>query len=259
MLGTNLLFTFVLEEDFASSSNRIGAILTRMHGNVSDLATLLKSAPPASRIIVCEDALWTGSEFKKILMRLAVDGDLYEHARNKSIRFRYCVVCDYGLWVGRHYLSTNNQHNNIDFLLDERQRAVQVLDCALNEEQIRAHWSLSPKDFDDWLSGKVKPLAFQDQNLWRGRQIEAQEICERIGTQLLERYDKEHSKGWTATVREGFALGAGRIGGTLLFAHSVPKVCLPLFWLGGDVRHNSILVDWKPLFFDARRTGKSEA
>lgn len=37
------------------------------------------------------------------------------------------------------------------------------------------------------------------------------------------------------------------------FTRSVPKVCLPLLWLGGDVKLGDKTVAWRPLLVDARR------
>jgi hypothetical protein len=252
-LGANLVFTFLLDEDHASSSNRIGAILTRMYGPVEDFVSVLRNAPSGSRIVVCEDALWTGTEFRRLLERVATGGDLQAHAQGKRILFRYCVVSDYGLWVARHFLDNSGLADLVEPLLDERQRFIRVLDPNLDEQTIRSRWHLSSKEFDEWLSAHVRPLVFQEESLWQGRQRDAQRICENIGGQLVERYATERRKDWSNIVKSGFAIGAGRFGCALMFAHSIPKVCLPLFWLAGPITIDSRTIDWKPLFYDARR------
>jgi hypothetical protein len=50
-----------------------------------------------------------------------------------------------------------------------------------------------------------------------------------------------------------FALGGGGFASTTVFARSVPKVCLPMLWLDGEVSIGTRKVTWKPLFVDARR------
>lgn len=249
-LGTNLAFTFMLDDDFASSSNRIGAILTRIHGEINEFTDALKTTPSGSRLVVCEDALWTGTELRRLLERLKPGGDLEIPARGKRILFRHCVVSDYGLWAAHHFLDYYKL-DTVELMLGERQRFIQVLGQNIDKQSVQPQWHLSPEDFDDWLSGQVRPLAFQDMHLWQNRHEEAQGICERIGVQLIERYLTEHKKPWS---KEKFAIGAGRFGCTLMFSHSVPKVCLPLFWLGGPIEFNSCSIKWEPLIYDARRT-----
>ena len=188
-----------------------------------------------------------------MVRRLAHGGELHLHLRDKRIQFRHCVVSDYGLWVARHVINQSQMQSTVDIWLGDRQRFVRVLRPDLDAETIRSRWDLSPKDFDEWLSENVNPLAFQNAKLWRGRQLEAQEFCEKIGIQLIERYTTEQGKDWSDKVKRGFAIGAGRFGSSLMFAHSVPKVCLPVFWLGGAVQIDSTAIDWQPLFYDARR------
>ncbi|MBX9776899.1 MAG: hypothetical protein K2Y71_21170 [Xanthobacteraceae bacterium] len=252
-LGSNLLFTFLLDDDHGSSSNRIGAMLTHMYGPTEDLVSSLTNALSQSRIVVCEDALWTGAEFRKLMKRLAPGGDLNAHTHDKRFSFRHCVVSDYGILAARHYLERNKLHF-IDLWTGDRQRFVQVLAPHCDEKAIRTHWHLSPEEFDRWLSTNVAPLAFQNAGLWDGRQEEGQILCQHIGAQLVDKYATEHSKNWPENVRTGFAMGGMRFGSTLMFAHSVPKVCLPIFWLGGPIEVDGKRIEWKPLLFDARRT-----
>ncbi len=252
-LGANWIFSFVLDQDQASSSNRIGAVLTKLYGSAVNFASALSGQPELTRIAVCEDALWTGTEVKNLCNRFQQGGDLEEAARGKQISFRHCVVSDYGIWACRHYMETQSFSCFLDLWLGERQRFVQVLRTDLDEKTIRSKWHLSPQEFDEWLSAQVKPLAFQDNRIWKGRQLEAQGVCEQIGVQLIEKYASDNGKTWSDSVRDGFALGAGRFGSTLAFAHSLPKVCLPLLWLSGQISFGSGSLQWRPLFYDARR------
>ncbi|MEQ1866880.1 MAG: hypothetical protein ABL996_19755 [Micropepsaceae bacterium] len=254
MLGLRLVFSYLLDSDPASSSNRIGGTLAQIYGRnqVQDFHKALKDAAPGSCIVVCEDALWTGFELRGLLEKVVKGGEFEELAHEKDIKFRHCVVTDFGLLVCRQYLSYHHL-NSIHFLLDNAQRFVKVLTKDLNETEINAQWGLSPPEFEIWLRGKVEPLVFQVEEIWRGRQGEAKILCQQIGHQLIDRYVQIQDKPWSQAVKEGFALGAERFGCAIAFAHSIPKVCLPLFWLGGRITIDSKEVDWKPLFFDARR------
>jgi len=253
-LGANFVFTYILDSDQASSSNRIGAMLNRMYGSVHHFADALPTAPSGSRVVVCEDALWTGTEVRKQLERLMPSGELHDSVIGKRILFRHGIVTDYGIWVCRHFLERNELADVAELWLGERQRFVQALNPELSENVIRAQWHLSPAEFDAWLSTHVRPLVFQDEKVWQNRQVEAQRVCQAIGSQLIHQYAAARAKDWSEAIKQGFAIGAGRLGSALVLAHGVPKVCLPLFWLGGHVSVDSTEFEWKPLFFDARRT-----
>ena len=257
-LGPDCIFTFISDDDPAASSNRIGGLLTQMYGrpHVKDFVAALIDAGPGSHLVVCEDGLWTGIELRNLLGRLSVGGDLERAVQGKRITFRHCVVTDYGLWIVKQYLDCKKL-NFVDLSLGDKQRSIQVLARDLSETDIRSRWDMPPIEFEDWLTTHVHPIAFQDSTLWRGRQEQAQQICTEIGKQLIDKYAIDGKKDWREEVRAGFALGAGRFGSAMVFAHSVPKVCLPLFWLEGRITLGSISCDWKPLFYDARRTGSS--
>lgn len=91
-------------------------------------------------------------------------------------------------------------------------------------------------------------------NDWPEGMDRARHAVTEIGSQLV--------RNWYLTARperdaeEGvrkFRLGGGGFGSTIVFKRSVPKVCLPLFWLAGPVSLNGVSINWKPLFLDARR------
>ena len=251
-LGANLKFTYVRSSDAAASSNRIGAMLVRMNGDTPDFIECLRDAQKGSNLVLCEDALWTGTETRKLMQRLSVDGDLHQHASNKRIIFRHCVVSDYGIWVCRHFLE-KNQLDSVELWLGDKQRFVRVLRPDLNNDAIKEQWNSSPNQFDEWLSAQVIPQIFQVPRLWGSQLAEAKELCELIGSQLIEKYALDHQKNWSDSLKQSFSIGAGRFGCTTAFPHSIPKVCVPLFWLGGAIRINSGIVNWQPLFYDARR------
>lgn len=251
-VGSNLNFTYLRDQDPASSSNRIGAMLTRMYGHTKDFVENLTTTPAGSRLVLCEDALWTGTEAIRLMERLAVGGDLHGLAQGKRVLLRHCVVSDYGIWACRHFIEQRDL-DSVDLWLGDKQRYVTVMRPNLADSAIRSQWQLSPGQFGEWLTNQVVPQVFHENGFWGERQLEARRICELLGRQLVDRYVSEHHKEWSSTVKERFSIGAGGLGCSIVFAHSVPKVCLPLYWLGGEVTINSTTMRWHPLFYDARR------
>lgn len=255
LIGADFRFTFVGEVDYAASSNRVGGILTQLYGTdrVGDLRVVLECSTPEQRIVICEDALWTGNEFTKILRRLGPQGDLEAFSKNKKILFRHCVVTDFGIQCARQVIDHYGLSDEIDLLLDDSQIFLQILPATLTESLVRSHWSLSPPEFEEWLAKHVEPLAFRNEQVWGNTSASAQGLCESVGRQLIDRYVRLNKKEWSLDVQEGFALGARRFGAVTTFAHGVPKVCLPVLWLEGPISANGRSIHWQPLFFDARR------
>jgi len=114
--GMNCTFTFISDADPAASSNMIGGWLTKMYGRtrVKDFVSALTTSAPGSRLVICEDALWTGTELRSLLHRLGPGGDLAEAATGKQITFRHSVVTDFGLCIVRHFLD-HKELNFVDF------------------------------------------------------------------------------------------------------------------------------------------------
>jgi hypothetical protein len=253
-LGPDVIFTFMAESDPAASANWMGGVLTRMYGtaNAKDFVGALAEAKTGSHLVVCEDGLWTGTELRRRLGLLSDRGELGPVAKDKRISFHYAVLTDFGLAIARHFIEHAGL-DAVDLLQDHTQRRVRVLRTSLTEDEIRSKHHLSPEEFEDWLTTQVQPLAFQNDGLWAGRHDEARRLCIEIGTQLIDKYAQDEYKRWREPVKLGFALGAGGIGSTLVFGHSIPKVCLPILWLAGPVRIGSVSLNWKPLFHDGRR------
>ena len=110
-------------------------------------------------------------------------------------------------------------------------------------------------DFRKLVDAHVVPYAFANDLLWKGRAQQACEVCEAIGAQLVRPW-LARTKG-TAGLDERtnrWTLGALRMASLTAFANSVPKPVIPLLWLSGDVSFHSHQFEWRPLFWDARRT-----
>jgi hypothetical protein len=256
-IGSTLRFAVVLEEDdLGASSYRLGGVLAQEYGDdsVKDLPKALSEFPKTDQIVICEDGLWTGTELKKTLSRLAKGGDLENLANERRFLLRYCAVSDYGILVCRNLLRHLNL-NSVDLSFFGEQRVLLLLAKDIRDRALE-QMHLAPEDFQAWLGAYVLSLAFQSGQLWSDRQDEAKGICEQIGRQLVDNYVSANEKKWSYEVKQRFALGAGRFGSTIAFHHGTPKVCLPVFWLGGPVKIGAITVDWRPLVYDERRLGK---
>lgn len=257
-IGADHTFAVALEEDdLASSGHTVGGACVMSHGSetVVPILAALRDAPPGNRIVICEDGLWTGTELQKLLSEFARGGRFEKAARSRHISLRFCAVSDYGLLVCRNLLRSYDLED-IDVSFPPHQRFFRLLPEHIRQEAIQK-MCLCPKEFQNWLVEFVEPLAFRDDSrLWVGRQREAQNICEELGRQLIDRYSIAYQKTWEADVKARFALGASRFASTVGFPNSTPKVCLPVLWLGGLVEYGGVKVDWKPLAYDARRVGK---
>jgi hypothetical protein len=255
-IGSPPRFAVVLEDgDLGASSYRVGGILAQTYGetSVKDLPTALREFPREEHVVICEDGLWTGTELHKVLQRLAKGGDLELLAEGRRLSLRYCAVSDYGILACRNLLRYLNL-SHVELTFSGEQRVLQLLTKEI-QDRAAGQMHLAPEEFQAWLGVHVRPLAFQDSELWAGRQDEAQGICEQIGRQLIANYVAAEGKGWPYEVQQGFTLGARRFASTIAFHHGTPKVCLPVFWLGGPVAIGAKTVNWKPLVHDERRLG----
>lgn len=204
MVGQNHVFAVISESDPASSSNRIGAMLAQLYQrpHVGEFVAALIGSEPGSHLVVCEDALWTGTELRSLLSRLVAGSDLEKALRGKRITFRHCVVTDFGLWIVRHFISFWKL-DNVELLLDHNQRFIRVLAEDVSDAEIRSKWYMTPIDFEDWLTAHVRPIAFRDVSLWRSRQEDAQRICSEIGRQLIDKYVVDGAKRGVSRFRMG--------------------------------------------------------
>ncbi|CAH0140912.1 hypothetical protein [Roseomonas sp. CECT 9278] len=254
-LGQRMKFAFVPEMDPAASSNRIGAILVQLYGKdrVCGEPDLRFDCHDVDRIILCEDALWTGNEACKIIEQVASNDMFGDHSPLKRIDFRHALVTDFGLLCCRQFIEKKNLVGKIDFILDGNQKVLNLISPSIREIDIKQNWHLSPRDFERWISNHVEPLAFRNKLIWRDQYFDALNICQELGHQLITKYVEKHDKNWPADIMSGFSLGAHRFGAFTVFSHSIPKTCLPLIWLGGRIKFGHDSLEWLPLLYDARR------
>ncbi|WEF35526.1 phosphoribosyltransferase-like protein [Pseudoduganella chitinolytica] len=212
-------------------------------------------------IFVYEDGLWSGVELVRRLNNICKNSGLRNAAC--QIHFRYAVTSDAGLIAGRLFSKRERLQNiqlrpatasyHYDFLQNDAFSRLQDLANSTDDE-IRHE-----------IDSLIRPLAFQSDQFWSGRRDEALQICTHLGRQLVSSFlerRRDAKRGQDGAALDpipeeklmGWALGALRFGSTVSFSSSVPKPVLPLMWLAGPVRIDGREIDWKPLFWDVRRT-----
>lgn len=213
-------------------------------------------------VFLYEDGLWSGVELVRRLNNICKSSELKNTAC--QLHFRYGVTCDAGLIAGRLFSKRERLQNiqlrpasasyHYGFLQHEAFSRLEDLAGSTDDEIRHA--------IDDC----VQPFAFQSDQFWSGRREEAMQVCASLGRQLvsafLERRRNARLEQDGGDVLDPiseekltrWALGALRFASTIAFSSSVPKPVLPLMWLAGPVCLDGRCIDWKPLFWDVRRT-----
>lgn len=261
-IGFKVAHAYISEDEPGSSSIVVRNILEHMHPEGA-VVPLNLSRDDALRGIDCdilyvyEDGLWSGVELVKRLRRIQELNGFRES--NLHVVFKYCVTSDAGLTAariftlrsasGRFSFPSATKRLHFDFFTrDTDTRFPNLPDYS---------WKTVRTAIDT----SIEPYAFSDARLWPGGSGTAMTVCADIGAQLLAaRMGKspEGGEGAQAAVIDQRKLGAMGFGSTMVFEYSVPKPVLPILWLHGDVVFNGKVVNWRPLFWDARRIGKVE-
>ena len=198
--------------------------------------------------VLYEDGLWSGSELVKRLRSIS------QNPPKSRIVFKFAIVSEFGLRVGRHAIRTLGLADRVSINTSSSELVRFMNDNVPADLQIGENYGI--KDYFRALHGQTAPYAFRSGKDWT---TEERQTCLEIGSQLVEQWVARES-----TTRpsdddiEKFALGGGGFASTMIFARSVPKVCLPMLWLDGLVEIGTRKVHWKPLFVDARRIGNNE-
>lgn len=200
-----------------------------------------------------EDGLWSGVELVRRLEKIKT----WSAAKERKVRvvFRFAVTADAGLYAGRHFLQKNK------LVTVEVSRGVIDHHQFLKSGTITSLSGIKDADADvvrKTLDDQAIAYAFKDEQLWRGRGGDAQDFCKMIGAQLAKPW-LLRSKGQVADIEartEKWSLGAFGFASVMAFSKSVPKPVLPLIWLNGEITIGSKKINWKPLFWDSRRTGE---
>lgn len=254
MLGQKVCYCYISDEDPGGSWVSIKDLLTHAHKpeNVACVVWNSESGEiqfPACTVddfVVCEDGLWSGSETKRRLEALRTSGV------NGRVRLKFAAVSDFGLRVARHAIRSLKLTHQVQVDAHDAE-IVKFLNVDLPKDLLTGE-AMEFEDYFKKLHDYVEPAAFRDEGEWpEGRKI-ALDICKNIGGQLVRQWYKSERPDKDAEIAvEKFALGGGGFASTVFFKRSVPKVCLPMFWLDGKVVYNGKEVFWRPLLIDSRR------
>jgi hypothetical protein len=200
-------------------------------------------------VYLYEDGLWSG---KEVTDRLASVSPLLREAAGRiDIRLRYSVVTDFGAIVCRHSIASEGLAG-IQLDLTHDFTFLEFLPASV-VARLGTLWSMTPDELSTHLHKNVMHAAFADDDLWAGRADEGKEFCRSVGGQLVRQWLVRDGKEATDERVKRFELGGGEFSSMVAFEESVPKVCLPLLWLDGDVVFGGTKHRWRPLFNDARR------
>ncbi|MBA1279934.1 phosphoribosyltransferase-like protein [Stutzerimonas stutzeri] len=260
-IGLKVAHAYIAEDEPGSSSISVQNILEHMHPEGAVIALDLSKDDMLTGIecdvlYVYEDGLWSGVELVKRLRRIIELVGFQES--NLHVVFKYCVTCDAGLSaarlftlqhaVGRFTFPSAPEHLHFDFF------------CSGTDSRFSELADRSWQSVRAAVDAAVQPYAFANRKIWQNGNEEAIRVCAEIGSQLLAARLERDSKDDTEVQAkvERMKLGAMGFASTMVFEYSVPKPVLPAMWLDGDVLVDGTKVSWKPLFWDARRTGKVE-
>lgn len=274
-IGLHVAHAFVHDDEPGSSSLAVKNVLEHLYppgdvvkidvNNLTEVACL-----NADVVYVYEDGLWSGVELVKRLNAICET----EHFKNSDVQlhFKYGVTSDAGLVaarlfakrerIGRLQFGAATSGNHFTFLKSGTDTCLQHLTDRSDIEIRRA------------LDAEIEPYAFRNAAGWAEDRSSAISVCSKIGEQLirpfLERHAKQKSKdnkgkGTGSPSNQiseekiaSWVLGSLGFASTVVFASSIPKPVLPLLWLEGSVSVEGRSVKWRPLFWDARRTGSAD-
>jgi hypothetical protein len=214
----------------------------------------------ASRIVLFEDGLWTGTEAVGILDSLLGKRDdrlktmrLDDPQRlgQTGMRMIYGYATDYGQAMVRRALADLQ----LGHVLIASAHEVGVADPALLAQMADPDFDMAALVDAGPQPGHLRPYVFEalrNAGMSAADVQKVREFCQAVGFQLFGNYlqDMCKSKGWGMWPHEKHshaALGMHGLGLAHAFGHSIPKASLPLFWAGGKVELEGKSVVWQPL------------
>ncbi|MBN3844607.1 hypothetical protein [Burkholderia sp. Ac-20349] len=271
IVGLRVGYAYIKDDEAGSSSLSIKNILEHYYPSKDVFAVDLNSIDRLTEmdkdvVFVFEDGLWSGVELVRRLKTIHAS----EPFRQGSLQlhFRYGATSDSGLIAARLF-ARRERSSRVQFSAASTGYHFRFLRPSVESEVTR----ILTED-DDFirklLDTAVEPYAFREDVGWGQERDEAISICSEIGRQLVLPFLRrkktrpnttEQSEAQVAyadiaddDIRK-WELGASRFASTVVFATSIPKPVLPLMWLSGKVTLKERTVNWKPLFWDVRRTG----
>jgi len=271
-IGLNIAHAFFHDDEPGSSSIAIQSVLEHMYPPSEKVIKIdLTSGDSLANIntdvlFIYEDGLWSGVE---LIGRLkAICETQHFTQSNLQLHFKYGITSDVGLSAARLF-SKNKKLNRLQFHPAKSSHYFKFLkddvDASFNHLSDQNDVAIREE-----LDMAIEPYAFRSVEMWGGENERKNAIlvCAEIGKQLarpfLERKEqakKSHAEkneiNISAEMIAKWELGACGFASTIVFASSIPKPVLPLMWLQGPVNLGNKSVKWKPLFWDARRTGQA--
>lgn len=201
---------------------------------------------------VVEDGLWTGIEVMRALRALQRNDG--EALKSVPIGLNFAVKTDLGMYAVRSFLRASNLLNI------EVREDVGITKYVLTSVGKEA-FETNRVGFDDVEMCKlpedcVMPLVFGYSSVWSKEQdiSRATDLLKHIGPQLWQHWLTGKGLTWDKKRLENVALGANSIGSSIIFAHTVPKCALPVYWGSGTIQtHSGRRQDWSSLFRPARK------
>ena len=249
--GTSVAYTFFEGEELGDSSKHIANLLPKLFpmDAIFGFQSIVADSKVRDLVYLFEDGLWSGVEVRK---RLRLVDELYGDKSRpwQKLKLRFGVTTDFGLLVVRRFLLAKG-FQSIEVDTSDAVRFLRFLPDVSDAEC--ADEGRSEDEFIQWLHQIVSPAAFREETVWDGREKEAMAICRILGSQLVRQWLSQTPEKFTEARVERFTLGGGGFASTLVFSHSAPMVCLPVYWLFGVVEYQGKRCMWKPLVIDQRR------
>lgn len=255
-VGLRFLACYVEDDDQGGSWVEMKGLLERTFppGSVhpirwrKDVGVLDFPSADVDEIIIHEDGLWSGHEVVKRLRAIAANPP------KATVTLRYGIVTNFGLLVARQAIRALELDGRV--LLDtSRSELLDFIAIGLPDD-MRRGVGMDPNDYYVGLHDHVKAYAFELGGDWSAEEVAT---CADIGGQLVRQWHlRENGEEASEETVARFALGGGGFASMVAFSRSVPKVCLPLLWLGGEVRLGDRTVAWRPLLVDARRVSDED-
>ena len=273
-VGLHVVHAFVHDEEPGSSSLAVRNVLEHLHpsgvkkidvANFSELAAL-----GADVVYIYEDGLWSGVELVKRLA--AICRTTHFKDSNVQLHFRYGVTSDAGLVAARLF-AKRERIGRVQFRAAAPENHFTFLKPGV-DTCLRKLADRSDESIRQALDAEIEPYAFRADAGWADSRSSAINVCSKIGEQLVkpflerkakEKFDAKKGSDAGLVLKEisdekvaKWGLGALGFASTVVFASSIPKPALPLLWLDGQVSIDGRTVKWRPLFWDARRTGSAD-
>jgi len=219
-----------------------------------------------TNILFVEDCLISGNEMCRVFLGLLNETNPIGSAKSlplsdvgilstKRITLRFAVKTDWGVEELRYFLEARGLQDCIH--IDRNTGATYPVLSAMGRTEMAQRHRICDEQQNLVSIDLLNPWSFDNGRGWMTSEDaeDARKLCWEIGHQLMQQYSGNLRKSdvWISEC----ALGVRSLGLSTIFAHSIPKSTLPIYWLSGKVEHCGVTRDWKPLFFLYHNSGIS--